>query len=119
VEILEAPVPLMLGVNTVCELPTEAVKVRVRGEVVEVEGGRSEDGLFAGMREAVRRAYERGEVGEAQRVWWLELQEEVGKRSPTYLKYRQGKLPASSGLYDSIRLEVSTASATNEDKWIA
>ena len=93
--------------------------MRVRGEVVEVQGGRSEDGLFAGMREAVRRAYERGEVGEAQRVWWLELQEEVGKRSPTYLKYRQGKLPASSGLYDSIRLEVSTATATDEDKWIA
>ena len=94
--------------------------MRVRGEVVEVQGGRSEDGLFAGMREAVRKAYERGEVGEAQRVWWLELQEEVGKRSPTYLKYRQGKLPASSGLYDSIRLEVSTATtATDEDNWIA
>jgi hypothetical protein len=67
VDILEAPVPLMLGLNaatTTVELPFDAVKVKVRGEKVEVEGA-TNDGLFPGMREAMRRGYDRGEVCEA------------------------------------------------------
>ena len=72
-DILEAPVPLMLGLNAAIassvDMPAEAVKVRVGGEEVEVEGA-TDDGLFPGMREAMRRGYDRGEVGEAQRVWW-------------------------------------------------
>ena len=69
-EILEAPVPLMLGlsaaINRTVDIPANAVKVRVRGEKVEVEvEGGTGDGLFPEMREAMRRWYDRGEVGEA------------------------------------------------------
>lgn len=62
VDILEAPVPLMLGLTastSTVVLPADAVKVRMRREEAEVEGAAGE-GLFPGMREAMRREFERG-----------------------------------------------------------
>lgn len=55
---------LSAAINRTVDIPANAVKVRVRGEKVEVEGATG-DGLFPEMREAMRRWYDRGEIGEA------------------------------------------------------